>query len=131
MRTRLNQPKRNPSRALPVEAWDVAQGPGWREGVNKVISGDILVKNVARLLESELLSNPVKLTPVTDMGRGLACVRGLRDGEKICDASSLFFDKDCISAASSFLCRTRLHDVDCDVFFDGGWGRVVVGGALK
>lgn len=76
----------------PVGAWDVAQGPLWYEGLNKVISADAVSANMSKLLEADLESFPARIKPPeSDLGRGLVATRGLREGEVIAEAAAFFF----------------------------------------
>ena len=87
-----------------VGAWDVAQGPLWYEGLNKVLSADGLWANMSKVLEADLECFPARIKPPeTDLGRGLVASRGLREGEVIADAAALFFDD--MQALKQFLSR--------------------------
>ena len=57
-----------PASARLVEAWYVAQGGLWWEGLNKILSGEQIAKNAQKMLEAELSANPVQLKEATWVG---------------------------------------------------------------
>ena len=73
-----------------IETYDVATGPEWWEGINKVLPAELLAKNMPKMLDLELERCPVRLKAVEpEFGRGLVASRGIREGEVICAASAL------------------------------------------
>ena len=77
-----------------VEAYDIAPGPSWRDGLNLAVAGDVFAKSTARLVDEQLDSLGLALSAAEGAGgagRALEAARLLRDGTAI-PASALFFD---------------------------------------
>jgi hypothetical protein len=65
-----------------IETYDVATGPEWWEGINKVLPAEQLAKNMPKMLDLELERCPVRLKAVEpEFGRGLVASRGIRGGK--------------------------------------------------
>ena len=76
-----------------VEACDVTQGPGWRDGLNRSIPLELLAANVEKLIEQEAEANKLRVT-IEDKcrGRGLETTVSRHNGDVVCAASALFWD---------------------------------------
>ena len=71
----------------------MSKGPAGLEGLNHVLAGEHVLKNMSRMLESELAMHPVKITgPDSKFGRGSQATRGLREGELVCMCSCFYYD---------------------------------------
>jgi len=77
-----------------LEAYDVAPGVSWRDGLNLQVSGDALAKGSARLVAEQLDTGFLAVSAVdAKIGRSLETTRMLRDGD-VLPASALFFDEE-------------------------------------
>jgi hypothetical protein len=76
-----------------LEAYDVAPGVSWRDGLNLQMSGDALAKACARLVAEQLDTGFLAVSAVdAKIGRSLETTRLLRDGD-VLPASAMFFDE--------------------------------------
>ena len=77
-----------------VDAYTVASGSGWNDGLNRSFSGETFQGATGRLVAEQLESQGLSITPVeADHGRGLLTNNLLRDGSTL-PASALFFDSE-------------------------------------
>jgi len=75
-----------------VQAYDVAQGDGWNDGLSKMMQAADLNKHVPALVARELEGNALEVTPTgPNRGRGLATLKGKREGDVLLNASALFY----------------------------------------
>ena len=76
-----------------IEAYDMVQGDGWNEGINRAVPAQIMIPGSQGLVRKEAEQFSLRVTNANaQTGRGLETVVARRDGEKVCTASALFFD---------------------------------------
>ena len=78
---------------LGIEAYDVSQGSGWHDGLNRSIPSDVLKSNATSLIRLEAEANQLRITGVQEAkGRSLETLKSRRDGDIVCGASALYWD---------------------------------------
>ena len=76
-----------------IEAYDVTQGTGWHDGLNRSIPAELLAASSAKLIRQEAAANNLRVTGVQpEKGRSLETMVSKRDGDIVCAASALYWD---------------------------------------
>ena len=77
----------------PMEAYDCSQGPGWHEGINKLISPTVSQVESSKPVATEAEQFNVIVGGTADGGgRTLLTGRTVPPGERVCPVTCMFFD---------------------------------------